>query len=757
MVDAFKIADDVFRQGVQGICDLITMPGLINLDFADVRTIMSDAGSALMGIGYSESANRAREAAERALRSPLIDTEIVGARGILLSIAGGEDLTLLEVNEAAEVVRQAATDETNIIFGATVDERLNGQVWVTVIATGLGGSRRRAYTPSFAGDERRRGAPARATTPSCRASSARRRLRLADGGQDDGRAERPDDGAGSGGDHGDPEDAAGSTPRLSAARPRARSRRRSTAPRRRTRSRSRAPSLWSTPWRRARAPRLRSPRRRCRGSRASSPRARRPGRGRARRGRSSTPKAGDGGCRSELGERAGERPGSRRSRGRAARRSAPRTHRGSARPGRGAEPAPGDEGGCGPADDSAAEREEGPEREDRRRRCRARRGRQPDDAGDADGRRRAADRPAAAARDAAEERDAEGRADVGGCDGIDAGADAVACHGVDVRERRAARTERRAPAERPGHGACRRTRAPRPRASPVRAASSPASASRTRSPSSDGVAQSAVRRARESPAITRCRSGEVVSYQGRRSCVGSRGRRLEAPDPATEGGSPGSSARPSLYALRMRGAVAAGNPHTAEAGAWALAARRQRRRRVVAAALAGFVAEGPLSGPAGGGFLLLPRPPGRSRRVLDCFFAVPSRDVRRDGRGGDRLRRRVDPGVPHRRGSVAVPGLVAGLEHAHARDGALAWDDLFEPALELARDGRRDERRRSGSCSRSSCRSSSATEGGRRIYGAHDRVATQEMVPGLERLRDGGAAAVAELVPSSRTTSPRTR
>jgi cell division protein FtsZ len=150
MVDAFKVADDVLRQGVQGICDLITTPGLINLDFADVRTIMSDAGSALMGIGYSESANRAREAAERALKSPLIDTEIVGAKGILLSIAGGEDLTLLEVNEAAEVVRGAATDDTNIIFGATVDERLNGQVWVTVIATGLGGGHRRSFTPSFA-------------------------------------------------------------------------------------------------------------------------------------------------------------------------------------------------------------------------------------------------------------------------------------------------------------------------------------------------------------------------------------------------------------------------------------------------------------------------------------------------------------------------------------------------------------------------------------------------------------------------------
>jgi cell division protein FtsZ len=150
MIDAFRIADDVLRQGVQGICDLITLPGLINLDFADVRTIMSDAGSALMGIGYSEARDgRAREAAERALRSPLIDTEIVGARGILLSIAGGDDLTLLEVNEAAEVVRQSATDDTNIIFGATVDERLTGQVWVTVVATGIGSPRRSSFSPSF--------------------------------------------------------------------------------------------------------------------------------------------------------------------------------------------------------------------------------------------------------------------------------------------------------------------------------------------------------------------------------------------------------------------------------------------------------------------------------------------------------------------------------------------------------------------------------------------------------------------------------
>src|SRR5438094_1076451 len=147
MLDAFRIADDVLRQGVQGICDLITLPGLINLDFADVRTIMKEAGTALMGIGFPPSENRAREAAERALRSPLIDQQILGAKGILLSIAGGDDLSLYEVNEAAEVIRSASTDDTNIIFGATVDERLNGQIWVTVIATGFGfqGARQRVF------------------------------------------------------------------------------------------------------------------------------------------------------------------------------------------------------------------------------------------------------------------------------------------------------------------------------------------------------------------------------------------------------------------------------------------------------------------------------------------------------------------------------------------------------------------------------------------------------------------------------------
>jgi cell division protein FtsZ len=150
MLDAFKVADDVLRQGVQGICDLITMPGLINLDFADVRTIMSDSGTALMGIGFSSAAdNRAKEAAERALRSPLIDEEITGATGILLSVAGGDDMTLIEVNEAAEVIRGAATEETNIIFGATIDDRLTGQVWVTVVATGIGRGVR-SRRPAFA-------------------------------------------------------------------------------------------------------------------------------------------------------------------------------------------------------------------------------------------------------------------------------------------------------------------------------------------------------------------------------------------------------------------------------------------------------------------------------------------------------------------------------------------------------------------------------------------------------------------------------
>jgi cell division protein FtsZ len=139
MVEAFRVADDVLRQGVQGVSDLVTLPGLINLDFADVRTIMSDAGSALLGIGMGTGENRALDAADKAVSSPLLDTSIEGARSILLSITGGLDLSLWEVNEAARAVSDAAHPDANIIFGAMVDEKLSDQVWVTVVATGFGG------------------------------------------------------------------------------------------------------------------------------------------------------------------------------------------------------------------------------------------------------------------------------------------------------------------------------------------------------------------------------------------------------------------------------------------------------------------------------------------------------------------------------------------------------------------------------------------------------------------------------------------
>jgi cell division protein FtsZ len=137
MVDAFRVADDVLRQGVQGICDLITRPGLINLDFADVRTIMRRSGSALMGIGVATGTARAADAARRAIASPLIGRDIRGATGVILSIAGGDDLSLHEITEAAEVVSEAAHDSANIIFGASVEDDMRGQVWVTVIATGF--------------------------------------------------------------------------------------------------------------------------------------------------------------------------------------------------------------------------------------------------------------------------------------------------------------------------------------------------------------------------------------------------------------------------------------------------------------------------------------------------------------------------------------------------------------------------------------------------------------------------------------------
>jgi cell division protein FtsZ len=156
IVDAFRMADDVLRQGVQGITDLITVPGLVNLDFADVRTIMTDAGSALMGIGSASGENRAAEAARAAVSSPLLEASIEGATGILLNITGGPDIGLFEVNEAAEVVTSAADANANVIFGAVIDEGKDDAVTVTVIATGFGGERRRrrrAETPSILSEE----------------------------------------------------------------------------------------------------------------------------------------------------------------------------------------------------------------------------------------------------------------------------------------------------------------------------------------------------------------------------------------------------------------------------------------------------------------------------------------------------------------------------------------------------------------------------------------------------------------------------
>jgi cell division protein FtsZ len=137
ILDAFREADNVLRQGVQGITDLITIPGLINLDFADVRTIMHDAGTALMGIGSANGENRAAEAAKVAISSPLLEESVEGAMGILLNITGGHDLGLFEVNEAAEIVQGAADNNSNIIFGAVIDDSMGDEVRVTVIATGF--------------------------------------------------------------------------------------------------------------------------------------------------------------------------------------------------------------------------------------------------------------------------------------------------------------------------------------------------------------------------------------------------------------------------------------------------------------------------------------------------------------------------------------------------------------------------------------------------------------------------------------------
>jgi len=170
MVDAFRIVDDVLRQGVQGISDLITVPGLINLDFADVKTIMTNAGSALMGIGHGSGESRAADAARQAIMSPLLEQSIDGARGVLFTITGGPDLTLFEVNEAAEIIHAAADPEANIIFGAVIDERMGGEVKISVIATAFEAARavRRLEGPMYkrqAPSVEQRATPASAVAP----------------------------------------------------------------------------------------------------------------------------------------------------------------------------------------------------------------------------------------------------------------------------------------------------------------------------------------------------------------------------------------------------------------------------------------------------------------------------------------------------------------------------------------------------------------------------------------------------------------
>ena len=160
VVDAFRMADDVLRQGVQGITDLITTAGLVNLDFADVRTIMRDAGTAVMGIGLGSGPNRATEAAQHAIASPLLDASIEGATGVLLNISGGSDIGLFEVNEAAELVTAAADPSANVIFGAVIDESLKGDVRVTVIATGFGaGGEHRRWRATRTGERKKTSVP----------------------------------------------------------------------------------------------------------------------------------------------------------------------------------------------------------------------------------------------------------------------------------------------------------------------------------------------------------------------------------------------------------------------------------------------------------------------------------------------------------------------------------------------------------------------------------------------------------------------
>ncbi len=155
LIDAFRVADNVLRHGVQGISDIITTPGLINVDFADIQTVMKNAGSALMGIGHGTGESRAIDAAKAAISSPLLEATIEGAKGVLFNITGGQDMSLLEVNEAAEIISQAVDPDARIIFGAVIDERLEGEVRITVIATGFQAAQSSAQyeTHRFAHDD----------------------------------------------------------------------------------------------------------------------------------------------------------------------------------------------------------------------------------------------------------------------------------------------------------------------------------------------------------------------------------------------------------------------------------------------------------------------------------------------------------------------------------------------------------------------------------------------------------------------------
>jgi len=164
LMEAFKVADDVLRQGVQGISDLITVHGLINLDFADVKTVMADAGSALMGIGRASGENRAITAAQQAIESPLLEVSIDGARGILFNVIGGNDLAMHEINAAAETITTAADPDANIIFGATIDPSLEGEIIITVVATGFDASYF-AKRQATAATKKREEEPALAATP----------------------------------------------------------------------------------------------------------------------------------------------------------------------------------------------------------------------------------------------------------------------------------------------------------------------------------------------------------------------------------------------------------------------------------------------------------------------------------------------------------------------------------------------------------------------------------------------------------------